>query len=231
MAENQSNNLNQTHSIAKENMEVDAPKIKRVSRINVFLNKYFRLIIIFVVFVILVGSFFLVIIPKYQETLTIIKGNLANQEDVYVEQWNKLNNYKKLVSVYEKISVGERQKVENILPLEYIKEQLFIELGYIIPQNGYVLNSLEFHKDKEEIVDLRRAAEEISTEELLLQKLPRSIGYIKGTMATSLVDYAGLKNLIYILENNLKLIDIYNVGFNPETESVEIDFITYYLNL
>jgi len=43
------------------------------------------------------------------------------------------------------------------------------------------------------------------------------------------MDYRGFKNLLEKLENNLRLIDITKVDFNPAAETVHLSAKTYYL--
>jgi len=44
-----------------------------------------------------------------------------------------------------------------------------------------------------------------------------------------MIDYNSLRNLISLLEYNLKLIDIYSIDFNPNSETLNLKFVTYYL--
>lgn len=209
-------------------------KIKKRSKINSFLNKYFHFIIIIVVLLILTLAFFYIIKPKYFKAMEAIEGNLSSQKEIYLEQLTKLNNYKSLVSAYKKVSPGEIKKINSILPDKYEKEQLFIELGYVIPKNGFQLDNLSISEkddDEERVANprARRGQEEELSEIDFLRELPQEIGYIKIDLDISLVDYKNFKRLLNILENNIKLLDIYKLSFNPDTESAQISAVSYYL--
>ena len=209
-------------------------KIKKRSKINNFLNKYFHFIIIIIVLLILTLAYFYIIKPKYFKAMEAIEGNLSSQKEIYLEQLTKLNNYKSLVNAYKKVSPAEIEKINSILPTKYEKEQLFIELGYVIPENGFQLNNLtitEKKTDDEEVSDprARRDQGEEVSETDFLQKLPKGVGYIMIDLDIALVDYKNFKRLLNILENNIKLLDIYKLSFNPSSESAQISAVSYYL--
>lgn len=202
-------------------------------RVNSFFNVYFKFVILIIVLSILFASYVYALKPKYDKAVEAVKGNIISQERVYLLQLNKLNKFKQLVAVYNKIPSDEKDKLNNLLPPDYIKEQLFIELGYIIPQNGYNLKYLNFKKDKE-IETKQKGQRKVKVEEekttrSFLNELAPDIGYIDANLKVSNISYNGVRNLLKLLENNLRLIDIYKISFNPEDESLELSFVTYYL--
>ncbi len=166
--------------------EAERKRAKRMVTINNFFSVYFKFSYSNSSFTYLCCFLYLYLKPKYDKAVEAVKGNIVSQERVYLQQLNKLNNFKQLVAVYSKIPSDEKDKLNNLLPPDYIKEQLFIELGYIIPQNGHNLTYLDFQKDKEiesEQEDQRR----VNTEEELfalsfLDELPPDIGYINAEM-------------------------------------------------
>ena len=229
------NNLNITNKksvdpFVDNNLEGDSAQQK--SKINNILNSYFKYFIFIVVAAILFGSYVYILKPKYEEVVKVVYGDIDNQEKVYLQQLKKLNSFKKIVSIYNSIPNDEKERLNNLLPPDYIKEQLFIELGYILPQNGYNLSYLNFEKDIEtekEDENRRQVNSEKKSEFYFLNDLPEDIGYIKAGLEVSMIDYNSLRNLISLLEYNLKLIDIYSIDFNPNSETLNLKFVTYYL--
>jgi hypothetical protein len=222
-------------ALEKEKEKESRKKIRRKSKINIFLNKYFQFVVIFIVIIILILSFVYILKPKYYKSIEAIQGNWSAQKKIYIEQSNRLNDYKKIVEIYKTISPGQKSRLDDVLPAKYLKEKLFIELGYILPRNGYQLNDLtmvsDYEEEKEDIFTKSRpnSKDEIEFNELsFLQVLPADVGYIKVDLDIGLINYRDFKRLLNILENNIKLIDIYNVSFNPEAESSSISFVTYY---
>jgi|GEM_PF-329722 hypothetical protein len=218
-----------------ETTEAERRKVRKMVKINLFFSKYFKFAILIIVLAFLVASYSYILKPKYNQAVEAVKGNIINQERVYLQQLNKLNKFKQLVAVYNKIPDDEKDKLNSLLPPDYIKEQLFIELGYIIPQNGHNLSYLDFKKDKEieaEQEGQRRInnENEEKTARSFLDDLPPDVGYIDADLKTSSTSYNGVKNLLKLLENNLRLIDIYQISFDPEGEILELSFVTYYLD-
>jgi hypothetical protein len=217
-----------------EDSEIEKKTAKKMVGINNFFNTYFKFIILFVVLIIFFVSYVYILKPKYDEAIEAVKGNIINQERIYLQQLNKLNNYKQLVSSYNKISEDEKDKLNNLLPPDYIKEQLFIELGYIIPQKGHNLNYLNFKKDSEIEAEqqgqrrINNQAKEKSANSFL-DDLPPDIGYIEAELKLSNTSYNGIRNLLKLLENNLRLIDVYKMKFDPAGEIFQVSFVTYYL--
>ncbi|HKK54020.1 MAG TPA: hypothetical protein VJ926_00655 [Patescibacteria group bacterium] len=221
----------------KESSVISTEAEKRRARIKVKINSffsvYFKFAILIIVLVIFFSSYVYILKPKYDTAVEAVKGNIISQERVYLLQLNKLNKFKQLVAAYNKIPTDEKDKLNNLLPPDYIKEQLFIELGYIIPQKGYNLSHLDFKKDKE-MESEQEGQRNVNTKEektarSFLNELPSDIGYIDANLKVSVVTYNGVRNLLKILENNLRLIDIYKVSFDPEGENLELSFVTYYL--
>ena len=60
--------------------------------------------------------------------------------------------------------------------------------------------------------------------------LPKGVGKIEVNFNAEGVDYYGLKNLIQSIENNLQIMDIENLKFNPEENTITIKFFTYYIS-
>ncbi|MCF7795465.1 hypothetical protein K9M50_03840 [Patescibacteria group bacterium] len=214
------------------NSEEERKKARKMVKINAFFSTYFKFIILIIVLAVFLLSYIYVLKPKYNTAVEAVKGNIVSQERVYLQQLSKLNKFKQLVAVYNKIPSDEKDKLNNLLPPDYIKEQLFIELGYIIPQNGHNLSYLNFEKDTEieaEQEGQRRVNTKEETPRFFLNDLPPDIGYIDANLKISSASYNSVRNLLKLLENNLRLIDVYQISFNPEGESLDLSFVTYYL--
>lgn len=220
------------NSASLENSEAERKRARKMVKINNFFSTYFKFLILIIVLGIFFASYVYVLKPKYDKAVEAVKGNIVNQERIYLQQLNKLNSFKQLVAVYNKIPDDEKDKLNNLLPPDYIKEQLFIELGYIIPQNGHNLSYLDFKKDVEIEAEedyQRRARNEEKSANSFLEELPPDIGYIDANLKVSSASYNGLRNLLKLLENNLRLVDVYKINFDPSGEVLELNFSTYYL--
>lgn len=198
-------------------MNARGPKNKNA--LNLFLNNYFNIIMVFVVIIVLVISYFIIIKPKYDATMAAIKINIEQQQKIYNDQYKKLTSLKTVAELYKKISPTDLKKFEGVLPDNYVKERLFGELEEIITQSGFILDSVTIEKPAE--ADAAKEGKPL---------LPTKIGTINLQLSLSAIDYAGFKNLLKLLESNLRLFDVTNVTFSPEGNSATLTLSTYYYN-
>lgn len=191
---------------------------KEKNSLNLFLNRYFNIMMVGVVLIILAAAYFLLIRPKYDSTMAAIKINIEQQQRLYADQVKKLNNLKTIASLYDKISPADLKKFNGVLPEQYVKEALYGELEEIVSQNGFILNAVTINKDEAKPGD--------GTEEVKSSK----VGSLNLQLSVSAIDYAGFKNLLRLLENNLRLFDVTKVSFNPGGNTAMITLTTYYYN-
>ncbi|MDD2680576.1 MAG: hypothetical protein PHE20_00560 [Patescibacteria group bacterium] len=188
---------------------------------NTILNDNFNLVIVAVVVVLLVASYFLIIQPKFETTLVAIKANIDQQELFYQSQRQKLTDLQAAVVLYRKVGADNIDKINEILPDEYAKERLFGELEDILSQKGLTLDSLQLSKGGED------DKEPLAPSGQGLLSLP-NVGTIKAELSLSSVDYVALKNLLPLLEKQLRLIDVEELDFDPAANTVHLIFYTYY---
>ena len=189
---------------------------KNQNSLNLFLNNYFNLILVFVLALILLGAYLAFIKPKYQETKLLIQNNLEQQQRLYTEQVKKLNSLKVISDLYEKIPIADLDKFNEVLPDDYVKEALFGELEEIITQNGFVVNS----------ISLSDSGLSIENEEEANSK--EKVGSLSISLSLSAINYNNLKNLLRLLESNLRLFDVTEINFDPGGNGVELILSTYY---
>jgi len=194
---------------------------KNQNDLNIFLNNYFNIIIVFIVIIMLLISYFAVIKPKYDETMTAIQDNIDQQQKLYAEQEKKLIALRTVSDLYKKIPQADLKKFNSVLPDNFVKERLFGELEEIVTQNGFKVDSIE-------IFDEKKIQDAESSDPNFKPTLSPKIGEVKLQMSISAIDYAGLKNLLTIFENNLRLFDVSAVSFSPGGNTAQITLSTYY---
>lgn len=192
---------------------------KNQNAMNLFLNNYFNIIMVLVVIIVLAIAYFIVIQPKYDATMTAISANIEQQQKLYLDQQKKLDNLKTVSDLYKKIPLADLKKFNGVLPDNYVRERLFGELEEIITQNGFILNSVSISQEvKKAPTDEGAAGASVK------------IGKINIQLSLSVIDYTGFKNLLRLLENNLRLFDITNLSFSPGGNTAELTLTTYYYN-
>lgn len=195
---------------------------KNQNSLNLFLNSYFNIIIVFVVIFVMLVSYFLIIKPKFDETVSSIKLNLEGQQKIYLSQQAKLSSLRTIASLYKKISTDDLKKFNGVLPDSYVKERLFGELEEIVKQNGFALNSVTIQNEEEK----KTSDNEAGT--ALAANTSEKLGKINLELSVGSINYTGFKNLLRTMENNLRLFDITSVSFSPGGNSATIVLTTYY---
>jgi len=188
--------------------------------INTFLNTYFNLFVIIFVSFLMFASYLFILQPKIEKTTSAISENISSQQKLLQAQKTKLANLKKAIASYDSIDKVDSERINRILPDDYNKELLYGEIEELITRNGFVPSSISLNKEGEG-AEVKGAA---PTE---AAKISDKIGVINISLGIASVDYAGLKNLLNILENNLRLLDVKQVSLSGG-QAGSLEFSTYY---
>ncbi len=190
----------------KENLEIERKKLFK-KRLNVFLNSNFKWFVVLTVLLIFTFGYFFILKPKYEETLKLTQVITRYDElDINAKQ-RELEDIKIFLFSYSKIEKKYMDKIHEILPEKYNQEELFTEFNHIIDKNELFLKSVSING----ITNLNRMKK------------------ISVTLEVGGTDYKAFKNLISHFENNLKLIDITSVRFDPNGRTTSLIINTYYL--
>lgn len=196
-------------------------EIKKNNKVSKVINDNFDFVIIFIIIFIFIISYFSVIGPKYQSTITSLRENINNQEKIYLEQKVRLDNLKIAFNLYEEIKknrLTDVRKVNAVIPNDYSKERLFGEVERIISSSGFLLSSINITREDSAVPSTNSFGEAV----------PKTVGRMKISIAVGAIDYSGLKNLLITLENNNRLMDIQSVAFSPSAKTVNLEIYTYY---
>lgn len=184
---------------------MELKKRKQKNDLNLFLNDYYNLIVLFVLILILALSYFLFLGPKLKSTTAIMRDSIESQKKLFHEQERKLRDLQTIKKIYDEITPADLNKFNNVLPDAYIKERLFGELEEIIVRQGFLLNSISLTGGEENLATgvPMPAMVSDSGEEALV-----NVGQISISLEISAIDYTGLKQLLKILEANSRLLDL-----------------------
>jgi len=185
--------------------------------INNLLNTYFNLFVVILVSFLLLLSYFLLLKPKVDETTNAISENISSHERLLQAEKNKLASLKEAILAYEKIDPVDLARVNGILPNEYNKEVLYGEIEEVIKQNGFIPTSIILSKEGEDESDVKDT----------ISKTASKLGVVNISLGIASVDYAGMKNLLNVLETNLRMLDVKQLGISDGSAgNLKID--TYY---
>ncbi len=193
----------------------------RKIKLHEFLESYFLVLNILLIFIILAVSYFALIKPKIDLTIAGIKESISTQQNALNIQRKKLADMELALETFRNLSEEDVNKVLSVLPNKYPKEKLFGELEDVIIQHGFMLSDLSLNLV--EAVPLESLPPEINSLPIV-----DKLGIIEIDMSVSGVNYSNLKQFLSILERNLPLLDILNLDFSPGGDTIGLKLRTYY---
>lgn len=204
--------------------------IKNNNNTNLFLNNYFNIILALILILFLAAAYLLFLNPKFQATKETIQANTEEKRVLYETTQKRLASLKAIYDVYQKISPADLQKFNSVLPDNYVRERLFGELEEIIGRGGWLISDINISPASDapkEIVAVPAGKGGVGPNSASVLG-NKKIGTISIQLSVSAIDYSGLKNLLNILETNLRLFDVTNIEFSPSGNSATVMITTYY---
>jgi len=177
--------------------------------LNHWLNNYFNAVLAGVLILFLLLAYWLILAPKFQETQADIQANIDAQESLYALSQQKLTDLQATAAIYQAINPADLNKFNSVLPDRYVPERLFGELEDIVGSGGWLVTD----------IGITPAAPSGSDGKLW---------QIGVHLDVSGLDYKGVKTLLRLLENNLRLMDVTQINFSPSGNSATINLLTYY---
>ncbi len=201
-------------------------KEKQIIRmLNIFLLRYFNLMVLLLVILLLGFGLFYIIKPKYQLIAQEIESTDKEKEAEYEDLDKYYNKLKRYLFAYNEIKEKDRDRVKQMLPEGFVQEELFRELEAIILRKGLLLISLGISpgqantSSKGNMPQTGKVVESGSAD----------IGEAKITMKIAGADYKSFKEILATIESNLRLFDIEKLSFSPEAKTIFLNLNTYYL--
>jgi len=197
---------------------------KNQNNLNNFLNRYFNALIAAALVLFLVLAYFLFLGPKFSATQATIQANSDQERNLYASSLKKLAGYKAMNEIYKKISPGDLQRFNSVLPDNYVPERLFGEIEEMVSQGGWLVSSLKISP----VEDAPAVLAEDGVPVKSIGPTNKNLGRYNLELSVTALDYSGLKNLLKILESNLRLFDVMNVDYSPGESRARILLTTYY---
>jgi len=182
-------------------------------------------------------GFSLVIKSKYKDILVKINDNASIQNQVF-PKYKELSNSRKLNDVYSQIKTEDIDRIKALAPKEVSRQELFAEIVYLLQRQGVKVADLQVSKDGEVVIPSEtsqtaklKASTSVKKETVIKSNvsLPSGVGRYDVSLSLSGIDYLDLKRALVALENNLRLMDIRDLSFNPGASTASINLTTYYI--
>lgn len=201
---------------------------------NLLINYFNYLTWLLAVIVFIIGSL-LVIYPQYKKITANREETKKKLVSEYESKYSRLNQISVLQKAYLEISEEDRKKIQEMIPADDKATNLIPEIESIISRNGAVLNSIKI--EPVEAGAPANAAPGAAAGEktaaslagIFSGALPAGVKLIKIEISFDSVSYQVLKNILKSLENNLRLFDIANISYTPQSSSAALIIYSYYL--
>ncbi|MCK5358804.1 MAG: hypothetical protein KAJ48_10445 [Elusimicrobiales bacterium] len=200
----------------KEQKAVVSRKYIQLIKINAY--KFFNLIAVIVVVLILAVGFLYILRPKYNNIVKGIQLTIEEKENDKVVMERYITRLKSYQESYNSISVSDKEAINKMIPEEYDQEELFAYMDNLAKHIGITLNAASINEDKKK----RNTLVLKESEERAIQEIEMSLGF-------SGVDYRSLKQVLSAFENSLRLIDVQTIAFSPDDNSLAVELTTYYI--
>jgi len=205
---------------------VNSRQQKNQNSLYAFLNRYFNGLVAAILLIFLGLVYLIVLGPKFSATQLAISANNDRGKNLYESSLRKLASYKAMDEVYRKIDKVDLQRFNSVLPDNYVAERLFGEIEEIVSQGGWIMGGLRII-NPEETTNIQAEGEGSAATALFTPTDPK-IGRYNLELTVAALDYRGLKKLLGILENNLRLLDIVSVNYSAADASATFLLNTYY---
>ncbi len=221
--------------IKKDQDNLDSKKKRNAT--NKFLNANFKVMVFIFILIFIGASFYFLILPKFKEASGASNQVIEQKKTEFIREYNNLQNYKSLIAEFSEVSPENVYKIKKMVPDAYTRDDLFTEVTYFLIQNGFKINSINIFDPSAETVKAEKGTKRATTEEKVaslpayqekISSLPTTIGVWVINLELVNIDYPKVKSLLNILENNLKIIDVYSLDFSPANNTLNIGLMTYY---
>jgi len=203
--------------------------VKKQNDANIFLNNYFNIILALILIVFLLLAYLVFLGPKFRATQAAIQANTEEKQLLYEATQKRLANLQAIRDIYQKISPTDMQKFNSVLPDSYVRERLFGELEEIIARGGWLISNIIISPEDENSKPATLVPGQIGVgPHAPAVANNKKIGTVSIQLSLLAIDYPGFKNLLRILENNLRLFDVTSISFSPSDSSATVVITTYY---
>lgn len=197
--------------------------------ISRFIDDYFGVIIILLCVCVIAAMSLTLVFPRYlaaKAEYGDIKRSIEMEAGSLQTYRNRLTEYKKS---YLSISDIDKEKVKEIIgiPSKHLaiyRADLLVNYDSLLRSNGYEPESIEIEEAKESQANSKAALAAAAQP----SELPDDLAALRVRIGLESMNYSKLKELIYLLETELRIADLETVSCSSGLGICEIVFDTYY---
>lgn len=189
-------------------------------------GRFFNVAMVALFLVVFFIAYSFVLKPKYDKVSTVIaeRNELKLENQTVLE--NNLSTINRYKDAYKKIDADKLSKINTILPPFKTREEFFTLFEEMILKKGYLITSLSVTSDAD---NADSGTKKKKTVDEVKPGTGPQIGAINIKVSIIGTDYEGMKKLLELIENNLRIMDINNIAYSYGGETLTLDITTYYL--
>lgn len=206
-------------------MKIERNNKHLLKELNNFLIDYFRWLAVFLVLTVFSIGMFFVVLPKYQEVSREINETLSDQSNKYRALQQYIGDLRRVNAEYRAIDPHDLERMKKFLPTSPEADDLLIQLEALGAKMGVPITNIMVNADggaggSNPFGDSGDKAD---------AGISKDIGRVKISLGVKDVDYNLMKDFLRALESNLRLFDVYDLGFNPASGGMNYTLYAYYL--
>ncbi len=197
---------------------------RKPNKILIFISTHFKWVVVAVAVFWLILGYVLILHNKiFSEQESVGKMQMQLEEQI-AQKRKQLEKLDKLFKEYQSLDRNHFYKLARILPKEAEGPLVFAQLDALARANESVLMSVQ--------------VSEISEQNLNNLKLQEGITFPPGVKLVSVEasllgksgreGYGFYKKLLESVENNLRLFDLENITFSPDSSMINLSGVVYY---
>ncbi|MFH0892298.1 MAG: hypothetical protein V1867_05965 [Candidatus Falkowbacteria bacterium] len=197
---------------------------EQITRLNLFFLDYFRLITLAAMLLFFAIGFFYLLKPKYDTIRLNIAESYENKQAEYEQLENYHRNLIQYANTYKNISQADKDRINAMVPDGDSYKELYYLMNDIVSRHYMILKGLEIKPEDAPVAVDKEVAGKTNKEANAARR-----GKIEVSMDIIGVNYDGLKKLLAAIENNLRLMDVNKIDFDPGARTVNLEVALYYL--
>ncbi|MFH1781212.1 MAG: hypothetical protein ABH835_01195 [Patescibacteria group bacterium] len=214
--------------------------------LNEFLNKYYLLIAVLLVLIILGIAGALIIYPQYTNLMTVRDEQLTTSEIDLKEKTTYLESLKQMQANYEDLNKENFRNFDKVMLTEEEIPWLFARIESVIEAANMTLLNISYVKEAKTLASQDQPPEDLGEEEIITEeplldatglpitssvKLPPGVGAINVniTVSSDNDNWESFKKIMTILEMNIELFEVKNITYSAGQADYSLSFDTYYL--
>ncbi len=176
------------------------------------LNKYFKLIVVFVVVTVLSAGYYFVIIPKL-DLKSKKDQNLASLQS----EVNKLKADSDFLSKYSskiiEFTPDEDRRLSLALPNSFDLSSIIVQLSRLTSESKFILENIQVNE---------AAVSGVGDSKIKRVDIELAVSGLSGS------DYGSFGKFVESLESSLMIFDVRAISFTPEDGGYKLELSTYY---